>query len=101
MKTHAMKLITIITESALEHSIVEDIDKLSGRGYTITNAKGKGHRGVRDASWASDSNIRVEVVCTAENIDKIAEYMYKTYYQDYAMMLYISDVLVIREKKFG
>ncbi len=101
MITHNMKLITIVTESILEHSLVEDIERLGARGYTITNARGKGHRGVRDAGWASDSNIRIEVVCESQVINAIAEHLNETYYKNYAMMLYLSDVQVLRPEKFS
>lgn len=100
MLTHKMKLITIVTESILEHSLVEDFDRLGARGYTITNARGKGHRGLRDAGWSSDSNIRIEIISSEQVIDKVAEYLNDTYYGNYAMMLYTSDVKVLRVEKF-
>ncbi len=101
MLTHNMKLITIVTESVLEHRLLKDIERLGARGYTITNARGKGQRGVRDAGWSSDSNIRIEVVCKPQLIDTIAQYLSKTYHKDYAMMLYLSDVTVLRPEKFS
>ncbi len=101
MIMHDVVLVTIITEAVLEHSLIEDIGRLGGRGYTITNARGKGHRGVRDAGWSTDSNIRVEVLCDAKIADAIAEHLTKTYYADYAMTLYLSDVKVLRPKKFA
>lgn len=100
MLTYDMKLITIITESVLEHTLEADIERLGGRGYTITDARGKGHRGTRDAGWSGDSNICIEVVGKAEIIDSIAGYLSETYYEDYAMMIYLSDVQILRKKKF-
>ncbi len=96
-----MKLITIITESVLEHTLEKEIERLGARGYTISNARGKGHRGIRDAGWSSDSNIRIEVVCEPKVSDAIAEHLYKNYYKDYAMMLYLSNIEVLRSKKFS
>ncbi len=101
MLTHSIKLITIITESVLEHAMVDDLERLGARGYTITNARGKGHRGVRDAGWSTDSNIRIEVVCESSTADAIAGHLIKTYYEDYAMLLYSSDVKVSRPEKFA
>lgn len=101
MLTYKMKLITIITESVLEHSLEHDLKRLGARGYTITNARGRGHRGVRDAGWEADSNIRVEVISEPKIIDAIAQYLSETYYQDYAIMLYLSDVEVLRSEKFS
>lgn len=101
MLTYSIKLITIITESVLEHTLVDDLERLGAHGYTITNARGKGHRGVRDAGWSADSNICVEVLCESQVADAIAEHLTKTYYKNYAMLLYLSDVKVLRPKKFA
>ncbi len=101
MLTYDMKLITVITESALEHTLEADIERLGGRGFTITDARGKGHRGTRDAGWSGDSNIRIEVAGKAEIIDAIADFLSETYYNDYAMMIYLSDIQILRRKKFS
>jgi len=53
MQTDRRKLITIITEAALEHNLVDDVERLGARGYTITDVRGKGSRGVRDAGWGT------------------------------------------------
>ncbi len=101
MFTRRTKLITIITESALEHTLIDDFDRLGAGGYTITNARGKGYTGVRDGRWPTDSNIRVEVICDTELADTIAEHIIKTYYRDYAVMVYIGDVTVVKPDKSG
>ena len=94
------KLLTIITEALLESELCEAIDKLGATGYTITNARGRGSRGVRDAGWTSSGNIRVEVVCSQELAEEIAEYLRSRYYADYAMIIFESDVRVLRSAKF-
>ncbi len=101
MITHDVKMITIITESILENTLEKDIERLGAHGYTVTNARGKGERGVRDAGWSSDSNIRIEVVGEEKVIYAIAEYLSSTYYKDYAMMLFLNDVKVLRPEKFS
>lgn len=100
MQTTHPKLLTIITESALESSLIRDIERLGARGYTITNARGKGSRGTRDAAWGESSNIRVEIVCDVPTADAIARHLQQTYYKHYAMILYMSDVEVLRPEKF-
>ena len=94
------KLLTIVTESLLETSIIEALDDLGVSGYTIVNARGRGSRGVRDAGWASSGNIRVEVVCDATMAERIAESFRNKFYANYAMILYIGDVTVLRSDKF-
>lgn len=98
--SHILKLLTVVTESALETSLVRDIERLGATGYTISNARGKGQRGVREAGWEVDSNIRVEVVCNEPTARRIAAHLQQRYYDNYAMILLLSDVEVLRPEKF-
>jgi nitrogen regulatory protein PII len=97
---HARKLLTVITETALEKDLCADLEKLGAQGYTVTDARGKGHTGTREASWDASGNIRVEVVCTEETAHAIADHLKERYYANYAMILYLSDVQVLRPGKF-
>lgn len=97
---HRRKLLTIVTEAALETHLTRDLDQLGAPGYTITNARGRGQRGVRRATWETDSNIRVEIICDDETADRIARHLREHYYDNYAMILALSDVEVLRPEKF-
>ncbi len=94
------KLLTVVTESALENLLVQDIERLGAHGYTITDARGKGSRGVRNASWDPSGNIRLEVVCDAKTAEAIAAHLRLRYYDNYAMILMTTDVEVLRPEKF-
>lgn len=100
MNKHMRKLLTIITESALETLLTADIGKLGAHGYTITDARGKGRRGVRNASWEASGNIRLEVICDAQTADAIVNHLRERYYDNYAMILTMADVEVLRPEKF-
>ena len=100
MSHESRTLLTIVTEAALEAPLCADLDELGATGYTITNARGRGNRGVRDAGWSSDSNIRIEVICDEETGERIVETIRNRYYDDYAMVMFISDVRVLRPQKF-
>jgi len=94
------KLLTIVTEAAIESRLVKDIEALGARGYTITDARGKGSRGRRDAAWDENRNVRIEVICNATVAEAIARHLEVTYYEHYGMVLYIGEVLVRRAEKF-
>jgi len=94
------KLLTIITEAALESILIKEIEALGARGYTITDARGKGRRGPRDAAWDESSNIRIEILCDAEIAEAIARHLWARYYDDYGMVLFTNDVSVLRPEKF-
>lgn len=101
MNFHKLRLLTIITESALESTLVEDIEKLGARGYTVTNARGNGSRGVRSGAWGASSNIRMEIVCDEKMENAIASHLRERYYKNYAMILFGADVDVMRSDKFS
>lgn len=100
MSKSLRKLVTVVCEAALEGVLIKDIQRLGARGYTITDARGKGARGVRSASWDAISNIRIEIVCDTATAQAIATYMEEHYYENYAMILVMSDVEVLRPEKF-
>ena len=101
MSTIRRKLVTIITEAALENELLGQLESLGVSGYTITNARGKGSRGIRDAGWTSSSNIRIEVICSKELAAEITRHLHENYYKHYAMVVYENDVSVLREGKFN
>lgn len=94
------KLLTVVTEAALEHELVGEIERLGAHGYTITEARGKGGRGIRNAGWDLSANIRIEVVCASDVAHAIAAVLKERYYANYAMILFIGDVEVLRPEKF-
>ena len=100
MDLTARKLLTIVTEAALEDMLVRDIEVLGARGYTITDARGKGGQGKRDATWAPHANIRVEVICDADTSLAISTALRDRYSDDFSMVMYIGDVDVLRPQKF-
>ncbi|MCL4865607.1 MAG: hypothetical protein KJZ47_06910 [Gemmatimonadales bacterium] len=100
MDRHTVRLLTVVTESVLEGTLTRDLERLGAHGYTITNARGKGTRGVRDAGWEASSNIRVEVLCDAATSEVLVAHLRERYYEDYAMVLFVQDVEVLRPGKF-
>jgi hypothetical protein len=100
MTTHPRKLVVIITEGALEKALARDVIALGAHGYTISDVRGRGSRGTREAAWEADRNIRVEVICDEHVAEKIALAMREKYYDNFAMSLYVADIGVLRPEKF-
>lgn len=92
MVVHRKKLLTVITEVALEGTLVRDFERLGAGGYTITDARGKGTRGVRNAGWDISSNIRIEIICDAALAEAIAGHLQANYYDNYAMAIWLTDI---------
>jgi hypothetical protein len=92
--TERCTLLTIMTEAALEQALTDDVERLGAHGWTVTDARGKGHWGEREADWASSGNVRLEVVCAADVAERIAKHVVTQYGADHPLTLYLSDVRV-------
>jgi hypothetical protein len=87
------KLLTIVAESALERSLVADLDRLGVGGYTITDARGRGSRGRRSSGWEHTGNIRIEVLCDGEMAGRIMGLLSEQYARDFAMTTWLQEVV--------
>jgi nitrogen regulatory protein PII len=94
------KLITIICESTLEQELTQAVSKLGASGYTVTDARGSGAHGLRDASWPDNANIRVEVLCDDRVATHILDMLINKYYAHYTIVTFVGDVGVLRPDKF-
>jgi hypothetical protein len=100
MEQFNRRLLTIVTEAVLERELTAEFDALGVRGYTITDARGRGGRGTRKSDWAQEGNIRIEIVCEPAVADRVAARLRERYYDHYAMILFMQDVSVLRPDKF-
>ena len=100
MEQFPRRLLTVVTEAVLERELVAELELLGVRGYTITDARGKGNRGQRQSDWAQDGNIRIEIVCEPALAERVAVRLRERYYDHYAMILFLQDVSVLRPDKF-
>lgn len=100
MHTEKRTLLTVFTEASIEHVLIKDMDRLGIRGYTISDARGKGSRGVRDAAWDESKNIRIEIICNRNQAETLLSHLQERYYSNYAMVAYLSEVEVLRPAKF-
>lgn len=94
------KLVTITTESVLESMLVNDLERLGAGGYTLMEARGRGSSGTRNAEWDQSRNIHIEVICNESVAMAIVEHCQRQYYSDYAMVVYVTDIEVLRPEKF-
>ena len=100
MKLHAKKLVVILCEAVLEGLLIEDCERLGAHGYTISDARGGGRRGVRGATWDADRSIRMEIMCDEATANAIIDHVHARYFANYAMTVYAADIGVLRPEKF-
>ena len=94
------KLVAITTESVLESMLVKDLERLGARGYTLIEARGRGSSGMRNADWDQNRNIQITVICNEGVATAIVDHCQTQYYSDYAMVVYVTEIEVLRPEKF-
>lgn len=94
-----LKLVTIIAEALLEDRLTRDLKRLGAKGYTLTEARGEGSRGVRSSEWEG-KNLRIESIVTPQLAHTIMTHLSESYFAHYAVIAYVQDVEVWRGEKY-
>ena len=98
MKVPLIK-VTIVTESLLKERIITLVRKHGATGFTLTLVEGEGSRGVRASDWEG-RNVKLETLVSSETADAILEELGDTYFEDFAVIAWLSEVNVLRGGKF-
>ena len=99
MHTTTLKLVTIVTERILEDRLVRALDELGAKGYTLTQATGKGSRGVRASEWEGPDT-RIQSIVSPEVADAIVAHVAENYFEHYAVIVYVQNAEVVRGEKY-
>jgi len=91
--------VTIIIESLLKDEVLKLIRKHGATGFTLTKVEGEGSRGTRAQDWEG-RNIKIETIVNERVADLILEGLADEYFEDYAVIAWLSEVNVLRGDKF-
>lgn len=92
MTAQPMTLLVIISEAVLEDILVDEMTELGAKGYTITEARGRGTHGTRAGRWTQGGNIRIEVVGNAQLCSQIVQRLQAAYEKDYGLLMYTAPI---------
>ena len=98
MRLYGAKLLTVVCEELAEGRVVEILERHGATGHTVTEVRGRGSRGIRGGGRGRNS--RVEAVMGAGPAQDAVEEISRTMFADYALVLYVSDVGVVRGDRF-
>jgi nitrogen regulatory protein PII len=100
MKLYNVKLLTITCEILAQKNIMEILTKHEITGYTTYEVNGNGARGIRGQGLQNEKNIKIEIILREEKLQDIVEEVSRTLFANFAIVLYVSDVGVLRTEKF-
>lgn len=99
MAATTLRLVTIVAEPVLEARLVRDLRTLGASGWTLTESRGEGSRGMR-ASDVPGAGIRLEVVTSPAVADRIVAHVAQHYFPNYAVIAWVASVEVVRGEKY-
>lgn len=100
MTTHTMKLVTIIAEALVRERIEKLLVDAGAHGFTVFNVEGQGAGGRRTGDIGEYANVQIEAVVPPDVAERLLARLEKDYFQRYGLIVYESDVRVVRPKKF-
>jgi len=98
MKTK-LKKVTIVAERLLREQILGLIRKHGASGWSIAAVEGEGSRGNRTSDFEG-RNSQIDTIVSAETADAIMADIAENYFADWAVIVYTSDVEVLRGEKY-
>ncbi len=96
--SHLQK-VTIVAERLLQSRLLAMLEQEGTTGYTMLAAEGRGSRGVNAADFEG-RHLQLETIVSPEVARRILERIADELLEDYAVIVYLSDVTVLRRHKF-
>lgn len=102
MQLHRKKKVEMVVDTACVQQLLHMCERVGAKGYSIIpNVSGKGHRGVRSGEDIFDvfRNVLITVIAAEPVAVKIVEESQQLL-ANYAGIVYVSDVEVVRDDHF-
>ncbi len=100
MKFYNVKLLTITCEILARKKIIGILDGHGITGYTTYEVDGNGARGIRGQGLKNEKNVKIEVIMRDEKLQDVVEEISRTMFANFALVLYVSDIGIVRTEKF-
>jgi len=100
MNTHPMKLVTLVCEAYALQAVKKLLPEVGAHGCTHFPVEGDGAGGARTGEMKEFANVQIEVVLTADAASALLARIQKELIPRYGMIVFESDVRVLRAEKF-
>lgn len=101
MKLYDVKLLTITCETHAQKNVNDILRKYGTNGQTTYDVRGIGEKGTGGGGLLDQKNVKIEIVLSKDKLEKIVGEITATLFADFVIMLYVSDIQVVRIEKFA
>lgn len=95
-----LSLVTVVTENLLKDQVTDLLREHHVTGFTISRVDGEGSRGTRARDWEGP-NLKIEAIVSPEIAQAILTSISEKFFDDYAVIAWLSEVQVLRGEKFA
>jgi nitrogen regulatory protein P-II 2 len=99
LRTVELERVTIVAEAVLESRLIAAIREVGARGWTLTEVRGEGSRGVRASEW--EGNVKIETLVPKVVADRLLALLAHDYFPHSAVVAYADRVRVVRGDKYA
>lgn len=100
METHDLVLVTLVAEPVLEDRLTREILGFGASGFTVTDVRGRGSRGIRTGDIPGQ-NIRIETLVSRRVADRLLARAAEAWFPHYAVVVWETPVRVVRGAKYA
>jgi len=101
MKLYDLKLLTVTCEILAQKNVLALLDRHKVSGYTTYEVEGNGEKGIRGQGLKNEKNVKIETVLSEEKLHDVVEEIARTMFSDFAIIVYVSNIHVLRTEKFA
>ena len=99
MTTRPFRLVTIISEPVVSREIISLAKELGASGFTSSDVRGEGSSD-KSSGEVPDEKIKIEIVSDSVLADHLMSEVAAHYFKNYSIIVYSSEVRVLRPEKF-
>ncbi len=99
LHTVELERVTIVAEAVLESRLIAAIRDVGARGWTLTEVRGEGSRGVRASEW--EGNVKIETLVPSAVADRLLAVLARDFFPNFAVVAYADRVRVVRGEKYA
>jgi hypothetical protein len=99
VKTEKRMLVTILAEALIESRLIEALQGLGVRGYSVSSCRGDSIGTVRASEWEGD-NVEIKTLVSKEMSEQILTTLRERFIENFAVVVYRTEVDILRSDKF-
>lgn len=100
MNSVRLRKITVVAERVLRDELLDLLKELGATGWTLTAVEGEGSRGIRASEWEG-RNVQIDTIVSPDRSETILAEIARRYFSDWSLIVYATDVDVLRGDKYG